>query len=174
MKKTTFVISVCFIGMFLIALLVIFPTMIAGMGFSFSKKPLTPTQKTGEFPFRLVYTVDGEQYTEEGTFVCEYMGVSMNTAYGKFRKWRGYIKETEKTYLVLYKNEKVEVRCDLGNPIYYMNDINHPQYEHIDVPVKPSLHLSPSGGMPENVIKSQYKIELIDWTISEPIKNSFK
>ena len=170
MKKTSFVIGSCFVALIMVFLLSLLPTLISGVSFGFSNDLPDPSVTYGEFPFKLIYSIDGQQYIEDGTFACEYDGVSMNTAYGKYRNWKGYIKGSDKSYLVLYKNDKVEVRCNIGEPEYYMNDTQHPEYEYIDLPVKPYLY---NLAMPESVIKAQYKIELIEWTLSSPITNTF-
>lgn len=171
MKKKSLFVGVCFITIIIIVLLVGLPWMILGLGMGFSSLP-QPEQTVGEFPYRLVYSIDGQQYIEEGIYVCEYVGRAMDEAHGKYRTWKGYIKGTDKSYLVLHKNEKIEVRCNIGEPEYYMNDTEHPNYRYIDMPVKPYLYQSP-GNMPESILKSQYKIELIEWHLSDPIDNFF-
>ena len=50
-----------------------------------------PEVKEGEFDFALTYEVDGETKVIEGTYVCEFEGVS-KALDGIGRDWNGYIK----------------------------------------------------------------------------------
>ncbi len=164
-KKISAFVGIGFIILIAIVIFVGLPWMILG----FSKNPPDPLQIKGEFPYKIVYTIYGQKYTKEGTFICEYEGISVNEGVGKYRKWKGYVSGTDKPYVVLYTSGNTEILCNIGEPEYYMNDTEHPNYIKV---VKPYL-FSSIIGMPESVIKSQYKIEILEWTLSEPINNSF-
>jgi hypothetical protein len=46
-----------------------------------------PKNTYGEFPFLIVYEVDGERFTVRDSLICEYIGREANTTRGKYIKW---------------------------------------------------------------------------------------
>jgi len=59
----------------------------------FTPTPPEPINTYGEFPFRLVYEVDGEQFTVEDVLVCEFDGRGEN---GKSIIWKGRMLSNDK------------------------------------------------------------------------------
>ena len=58
-----------------------------------SPKPTEPSIKYGEFPFELVYKLDGETHVISDSIVCEYEGTeALETE--RIRVWKAYIKST--------------------------------------------------------------------------------
>lgn len=60
--------------------------------FSFFGLVEKPEIKEGEFDFEVVYEIDGEIKTIEGTYVCEFGGIDRSFV-GASRYWNGYIKD---------------------------------------------------------------------------------
>ena len=56
--------------------------------------PPEPEVTYGEFPFEIVYEIDGEIFTINDVYVCEYRGIALSEASGKCRSWKGYIKSS--------------------------------------------------------------------------------
>ena len=57
-----------------------------------SSNPPKPEITYAEFPFEIVYELEGETVTVNDVYVCEYDGIGMNEGVGKYREWKGYIK----------------------------------------------------------------------------------
>ncbi len=142
-----------------------------------SPDPPKPQTTYGEFPFEIVYQINGETVTVTDVFVCEYDGIGMNEAVGKYVKWKGYIKSSKKEELVLLTDHTVKIICTLGDPAYYMDD---PEYDDpMEQGVVPNLIVYVQSG---DIVSShllteeeqaQYKIELTSWKFSAPISNVF-
>ena len=52
--------------------------------------PPAPEVTYGEFPFSLVYEIDGERVEIKDTLVIEHKGVDYNEGMGKYNKWKTY------------------------------------------------------------------------------------
>ena len=88
-----------------------------------------PSEEYGEFPYKVVYEYDGEQYTEENTLIIENKGIGIDENEGKHNKWERNLLKQENTY---YDAEKMHLRswveeektlsvyCYLGSSEYYM------------------------------------------------------
>ena len=144
----------------------------------FTPNPPKPQVTYGEFPFEVVYEIDGEIITINDVYVCEYVGIGANAGYGKHRTWKGYIKSTGEENLILLEDGSLKLACSLGGPKYYMSDPSMPTQEYAP---KIFYIISPdefggtsSGVMDIEPILEQYKITLVSWKLSEPIPNSFK
>ena len=146
----------------------------------FQPNPPKPEITYGEFPFELVYEIDGEIVTVNDVYVCEFDGFSMNTGrMEKYRTWKGYVKSTEQNNVVLLHDGDLKIVCYVGNPEYYMSDPeykgDHPYKLNILKQICYSFGTSTSG-VPEEIDKlmQQYKIRIVSWQFSEPIENSYK
>ena len=53
-----------------------------------------PRIKKAEFPFEIVYELDGETVTVNDIFVCEYDGTLWNENTGRQRQWKGWASRT--------------------------------------------------------------------------------
>lgn len=67
-------------------------TFALGGMYLFTPTPSQPKVKTGEFPFEVVYKLNGETYIVRDAYVCIYDGVGFSEGDGKYRKWKGYVK----------------------------------------------------------------------------------
>ena len=86
-----------------------------------------PVNKYGEFPFKLVYEINGERIEIDDTLVIEYLGQDWNEGSGTYNVWNTYHKNGTKdkncTRIELYSSDEedgVTVTCFLGSCEYYM------------------------------------------------------
>jgi hypothetical protein len=68
-----------------------FPWNVMWLVYSFERID-KPMNKQGEFPFRIVYEIDGFQTVIEDTLICEYKGTGINEGVGKHLVWNAYLK----------------------------------------------------------------------------------
>lgn len=148
------------------------------IGNLFSTAPPKPEITYAEFPFEIVYEIDGQIKTVNDIYVCEYDGIGMNEGVGKYRKWKGYIKSSGKEELILLEDGNLKLACSLGGPKYYMSDPDlanedyTPFIFYIESPNE--VGGTTTGVMDIEPLLEQYKIKLISWKLSEPIQNSFE
>ena len=137
-----------------------------------------PQITKAEFPFEIVYEIDGELITVTDTYVCEFEGVYRNAAVGEYLEWKGYVKSTGNNYLVLLEDGNLQLVCSLGSAAYYMGD---PAMEGTQK-YTPSIYYVKtlasgnvvSGMLGIEPILEQYKIKLVSWKLSEPLENTFR
>ena len=148
-------------------------------GIWLSPDPPKPQITFAEFPFELVYTLDGKTITINDVYVCEYDGIDIDEGQGKHLKWKSYIKNSNLEKLVLFVDDNKQIICDIGAPGYYMGD---PKYYEIygSYDIVPNLiliedyeEITSTHDLSEEEMNS-FKIELISWEFSKPIKNTFK
>ncbi len=176
-KKTISIIRICFVIGVIIVTLMSIAWIFLYLGLKFSKTPLSPQQTNGEFPYKLVYELDGQTHIMEGKFICKYKGISMNEARGKYRVWTGFVEGTDEKSVLLFENEEVKIYCYIGDAGYYMGDIDYSEHSP-NSPIKPRLFCRQKNKddlktLSENDIFSKYKIKIIKWEFSKPIINSF-
>lgn len=149
----------------------------------FLPNPPKPKITHGEFPFRLVYEIDGETKVVEDVLICEYDGFGANAARGKYRQWKSYL-ASGNTRITLFKNEEIE--------IFYTPNINHWEagafymgdteiYSSINEVFPNAWYISDFGNKQVNsyIISAdelwgKYKIRLISWECAPPIENTFR
>ena len=154
-----------------------------GIGFIFLPNPTKPVVRYGEFPFRLVYELDGEQIIVEDTIVCEYDGIGIDAGQGKFRKWKHSFlssgEEVDPYGTVLLKDAEKNIYMDVGDAIYYMGDWENTIYESAEVTdLEICIRATPWNVFPDTFndeeILEQCNIKIIEWIHSPPIENSFR
>ncbi len=138
----------------------------------------SPTIKEAEFPFEIVYEIDGETVTVSDVYVCEFDGFAWNENVGRYRQWKGYVKTTGKDHLVLLEDGDLKLACNLGSAAYYMGDPSMAGAEKF-TPEIYYVRTFESGGVSSGFtgvdsLLEQYKLKLISWKLSDPIENSFK
>ena len=138
----------------------------------FSQSPPQPEVTYGEFPFEIVFEINGETKTVDDVYVCEYDGIGVGSN-GKYIKWKGYIKSTGDEYIVLEDRGFEKLVCSVGSPYYYMNDTI--TYRQQNEP-KPSLKICYIFGVSfaGDSVEQQYGVKVLDYSFSQPIKNTFK
>ncbi len=147
------------------------------IGGLFSPNPSKPEITYAEFPFEIVYEIDGETITVNDIYVCEFDGFGWNEGVGKHRKWKGYIKSSESEELILLEDGDLKFAVSVGSPEYYMSD---PSCSYSDN--TPSIfYIKPnkfggitSGSLDIEPLLEQYKLKLISFNFSEPIENSYE
>jgi len=174
MKKLIF-------GVLLIPLLLIIvgitylslPWLIIGIGTASGPNPPKPEVKYGEFPFRLVYEINGEEVVVEDTVICKYDGIGMNEAVGKYRKWKSYLKSNGEEYIILLQLfNDTNIIFPTEKPEYYMGEIIGEERK-----LSGNAVMSYKDGsrlITAEQLKKEYGIVLISWEPSPPITNSFK
>lgn len=166
-------------------LLIIAIWIVVGLWFlsgGFFPNPAKPEITHGEFPFRLVYEINGETKVVEDILICEYDGFGANAAIGKYRQWKSYL-ASGNTRITLLKNEEIE--------IFYTPDINqHAAAVYMgDTEIYSSINeIFPNAWYTSDYENKQvnayiisdedmwkkYKLRLIDWEIAPSIQNIFK
>lgn len=137
-----------------------------------SPNPPAPRTTYGEFPFRLEYRIDDEVHVIEDVIVCEYNGVGWNEGAGKYRKWKGTFKNTGAEEIIVLSDADTRICCSIGDAAYYMGDKEYgdsyvPKFYYVE-----TFDNGTVSGDAEDLL-DKYKIELLDWKLSEPIENEF-
>ena len=138
----------------------------------------SPEITKAEFPFEIVYEIDGETIVINDVFICEYDGIEWNEGQGRHRQWNGYVKSTGKDYVVLLEDGNLKFACKVGTAAYYMGDpsmANAGEY----TPSIYYIRTFESGGVSSGVagiepLLEEYKIKLVSYKLSKPVENSFK
>lgn len=158
----------------------------------FLPNPSKPNITYAEFPFTLVYEINGEKKTVEDTLICEYNGVEINTGQGKIRKWRQkFASGNPKILLWVGENVKslegfsssIMARQEIffypGPAWYYMGDgekeLNFPGVAFFEQAPGFSGNDGVEGYLFEGEkLFERFGIKIISWECAPPIKNYFK
>ena len=151
------------------------PWVIIHTGAWFSPRPLEPTITRGEFPFRIDYKIGEEKFTVKDTFIAEFDGFGWNAGHGRYRLWRGWIKGSKESNLLLISDDIRKVYVFVGNAEFYMNDERWP----IERPFTPHIFMVKIEGVESSImfeeeLMKEYSIKIIEYSFSEPIINSFR
>ena len=163
------------------------PWILISLGIMLSPSPPTPKNTYGEFPFHLVYEIDGEQFTVDDVLVCEFVGRGADEASGKYLKWDmrllsgnqvdrfgGYSGVTgapewpthavvKLLGSVVVRNYMGSIYCDLGLPQYYLG------YNVMDGYSPGRICNSSAKTIEANELWNQYKIRIIEANFSQPM-----
>lgn len=143
----------------------------------FSNTPPEPTIKYAEFPFEVVYKLNGETVQINDVFVCEYDGIFWSTNMGYERDWKGFVKSTGERYLFIAGEDKKDgLYFALGSPSIYMGDSDCSDIEGTVMQIEWE-----DGGknlcytyLTDTQIWQKYNFKLISFTPSNPIENTFE
>ena len=143
-------------------------------------EPEKPAVTYGEFPFTIVYEIDGEIKTIEDAYICKY-GVSNNTSsMGKFRIWKMHLASNRKeSSSILWHEGNITLTCHIGTAAYYMGEIGeHYNSESYRTPHFTERIKEEGGGITYHSISAEevwekYKIRIISYESSDRIENSF-
>ena len=148
---------------------------------------LSPAIEHGEFPFRIVYEINGVVYEIEDVIVCEFRGVHEGR-----RIWSMNLKSGNSIRISIFEdndvpsafttgriNEEIDIWFCLGSAAYFMGDRREsrsgPGINYTE------LYRMPGGGghrVTSSITKDQllehFGIEIITWSFSEPIRNTFR
>ena len=155
-----------------ISIILMLPVIFFNIAYLFT--PVARPEITyGEFPFTLVYEIEGEVITINDVYVCNFDGFTTSTA-GKFREWKGYLKSNGDEDLFITEDDKLEIYINIGAPAYFMGD-EHPY----KVPMEPHIYYLEKD--PEDIIVmskeelcEQFNIKILEWDFPIPITNTFK
>ena len=178
--KNVVIITVCSIIVAIVILVVgsitSIPWLALFTGIQLSPSPPKPEITYGEFPFELVYEVDGNLIIVNDVYVCKYDGIGSNTGTLKYRKWKGYIKSSKQQGVLLTEDDDREIYCFVGSAEYYMDDEEYPE----QTPLSPRVYdiRKKKYSMDYEIYTSdelleRYNINIISWNFSDPIENSF-
>lgn len=161
----------------ILSVLFVLPFSLLSFGLYFMMpSPPKPEVEYGEFPFELVYEINGEVVEVEDTIVCEYQGVE-STANGKYLRWTQYMKSTGEENLLVYENEEVALYYNLGSAYEYMGDCEpHELINENFVPNTYPVHIGEFDGRLADEILETYdvEVELISFKPTNSIENTFK
>ena len=137
-----------------------------------AKKNFEPEKKYAEFPFSLTYSINGTIITVDGTYVCKFKGIGWDTGRGFYRKWDGYVKETELENVLIVEDSERKIFCQVGDPRYYMEHSEESSWSN-ETLSPPHLYavkkVESFDYMTVEQIKQNYGIEIISWDFSDPL-----
>ena len=171
-KRLAFVIGLSIVFCFLLVLFFVLLPWIMTLGFSLLEpNPPVPKITYGEFPFRIEYRIGDETHIVEDVVICEYDGIKWDEGNGKHRKWKKRLKSNGESNLLIVQDGDISIFCNVGSAEYYMND----QSKYLkQTKFIPNLYPNKGGIFrSQKEIMEKYKLELVAWEFSEPVKNSF-
>lgn len=167
------------IAIILIVLFWSIPWILFGIAGQLSPNPPTPQTKYGEFPFSLVYEIDGEIIEAKDVLICEFDGFGFSEGSGeKYRKWKSHFKSGN-TRITLLRADEIEIFFGPGAAAFYMGD---PDYVFENPTIFPDASYTRDFDnqtvnayiISADEMWEKYKIRLISWEAAEPIRNIFK
>jgi hypothetical protein len=136
---------------------------------------INPKITHGEFPFHLVYEVDGKQYTINDTIICDYAGIGMDEGNGIYINWKERLanREISKNYQYgielfdgVIQGDGTLIVCDIGNPQYYLGYNKFTDY----CPGRVSISSPTINGVLSNdELWNKYNIKIIEESFSQPM-----
>jgi len=165
------IVTICFFPF----VLFVFPKIILSMGAAIFPNPPLPEIRYGEFPFKLVYTINGEVKVIEDTVICEFDGIGTDLSTGKHRKWKSRLASGNEEVILLRIDATKYIYYLPGSSRYYMGDLEkYATWEHRF----PNANIYDANSIPQRInadeLLSEYGIKLISWEPSPPIVNSFR
>lgn len=160
------------------------------------KEQKPPLVESGEFPFKLVYEINNEQFVIEDSVVCTYTGLDQTSlSFERPRTWDSTLKNEDKTKTLLYEeenvasilkpnriNDSIMIKLHYGSGEYYMGDPNvrdqiHGEphicyYEEYKTDSK-TTHIK-STKINEKDLEKYFGIKIVEFSFSQPIKNKFE
>ena len=165
-----------FVILLIVFALYAFPFVAIELVTIFSDDPPLPEIRYGEFPFRLVYEINGEQIVIEDTIICEFDGIGRGGG-SKWRRWTSRLASGDEEIILLRINSGKFIYYLPGSPEYYMGDL--PDYAthrdlFPDAFISDTNRVSSSRWINADELYSEYGIRLISWEPSPAIVNSFR
>lgn len=140
-----------------------------------SPNPPKPKVLHGEFPVHLKYEINGQMVTVDDTVICDYDGVGMNEGVGKYNKWKERLTSSGNEEITLLKiNKNNRIYFDVGSANYYMGVKK--EYDGDNVSEASIINsvgigsMTSAGAISAEELWQKYKIKIIDWKHSDPIK----
>lgn len=146
--------------------------------------PPTPEITSAEFPFKLVYIIDGEEVVYEDVITCTYDG--FNNDASRSDKYRVWSKEYAKDSLIVLSrlnDEQVIYFCIQYSAAYLMGETPDAVNYYDDPPfvglgVKHEFYNGEIGyrydrTLEADELKEVYNIEIVSFEMPPPIENTF-
>ena len=112
-------------------------------------------------------------------YICEYTGLKGNRNRGTYRTWKGYIKGTDSDSILITEFDNTKIYVSPGSEYKYMGDDPHDPEQKVVKPLFFFVTDPDEGGgaswhrfFEEDM--QQYQLELISWTYTTPIDNTFE
>jgi hypothetical protein len=149
---------------------------------------LSPEIEYGEFPFRIVYEINGTTHEIEDAIVARYSGIHAGN-----KNWSTSLKSGDSKRIDIFSdsnvpsvftsgriNDRIDIWLDQGSAAYYMGD-NRGYRTEPNIMYSETYRLSPNGTGTNTVTRSltieqlseHFGIEITTWSFSEPIRNRF-
>jgi len=144
----------------------------------------------GEFPFRIVYKIDGVTHEIEDTIVVSYRGIQAGN-----RTWPSSLESGSRnsSRIDIFRdtnapsaftrgrtNEEIDIWIGLGTGAYYMGDRRgysvSPEINYTETYIMSSgtgRHVVTRRITKEELLE-HFGIEIITWSFSEPIRSQFR
>lgn len=164
--------------LFKIILIIAFVVIISLLILAIVKRPEISYH---EFPFKLTYELNGTIKEVEDAVICEYQGIKIHNEIGVYRQWTSRLKSGQDKITLLKVGETLEFYFDYGSAENYMGDPQSGQYR-LDlfynltlipyIKYENNLQIANSA-MTANEVWNKYKLRIIKWEYTPPIKNNF-
>lgn len=154
------------------------------------EKPPIPSITKGEFPFVLVYEINGQKITLKDTLIIEYEGMAYNEGWGYYNRWKQYYKSsilssdqviTEHDFILfdsfIAGLGSTEITFELGSANYYMGfEETDPFWIYKGIKPGDIVISNPkeTRAISEEELLKRFDIKIIERHISQPIEQSQK
>jgi len=175
-------------------LIIIFPSVLLSTGcldpftylyMSMENRPDPPLPEitSAEFPFKLVYIIDGEEVVYEDVITCTYNGIIIEDGRpDKYRTWINSYGKASYTVLRELDNEQAVIFNINYSAAYLMGDTESRNYygdpPEVILASPYKRHNGETAYLFDKVIEAQelkdvYGIEIISFEMPPPIENTF-
>jgi len=140
-------------------------------------RPPKPRIKYGEFPFTLVYELNGEEIVIEDVLICKYDGVGWS---GDFvlggNKWKQSFKSGNRRVVLLEVDETTVIHYPTRDSAsYYMGGLGYGIAFSEDAAIAdPNTHDVYTDRVSAEELLDKYGIRILSWEIAPPITNTFR
>lgn len=183
MRKIVLTFIVLVVALVTVAGLVIavagLPWLVLAGGSLLSPAPPSPQITYGEFPFTLVYEMEGETISIEDTLVIRHKGIDWNEGLGKHNVWErylksqqveGYVRQSVTLFHGLLDGNSTCVYLELGSCEYYMglkDDMSHYYYLN-EKPGDIVMLGEYNGPISAEELYDKFQIRIIELELSPP------
>lgn len=147
---------------------------------SMEESPAEPVVEYGEFPFTLVYEVDGKVKKIEDTLICEYEGIDI-TMQGKRLKWKEYYLKNGDLLVIHKVSENEGIYYYPGSVYYFMGDKSAKRVSNEEKTFSAiaynketdSGHIYIRHSIDAKELYEKYRIKILSFECAQPIENLF-
>ena len=138
--------------------------------------PPVPINTHGEFPFRFIYEINGEQYTIDDVIICDYEKIGVNLPDGKHIIWKERLASGTKLnhnqgfgielFSGVMEGGSTTIICDIGISQYYLGYYKYTDYSPGYIKISsPSF----SGIISAVELQNKYNVKIIEQEYSQPM-----